>query len=71
MDWAALGSKRTCGPSIRTRVSPLSKKGASSCLAIVDSSAPIQRVWTNNELTFATARMRPSIACFRPSSVSD
>jgi len=46
---AAFGSNKTWGPSIRTRVSPFSEYGASSCVAMVDNSAPIQRVSTNNE----------------------
>src|SRR5215469_12231821 len=49
MACAALGSNKTSGPTVCTRLYPVLEKGASSCLAIVDTSAPIQRVATNSE----------------------
>ena len=51
---ATSGSNKTGGPFTQMRRWFFSEYGASSCAAIVDRSAPIQRVLTNNEWILAT-----------------
>ena len=68
-----------CGDSLSAGLADLryalalgsSRNGANSCVAIVDRSAPNQRVLASVEWTLASARMRPSIVFFKPSGVSD
>ena len=71
MAWAAFGSSKIGGPSMRTRFGPPRNKAQAPVLAMADNSAPTQRVSTNSEWTFASAWMRPSIACLQALGVSE